>query len=69
MGSTVWIGWPWFLCLWKETVDGCSARVWLGVDGVSVLYAECRGAGCNAIFLSLLSDDVKFMDPAVLRVL
>jgi len=70
-GCTIRIGWFWFLCLWKETNDGCSACMWLNVDGVSVLYAECSCAGfgwigvdCDSLFLSPLSDDVKFMESA-----
>ena len=67
-GGTVWFDWTWFLSLWKEADNGCSACMWFGVDGVSVLYAECNcagfdrfGVGCNSIFLSSLSDGVKFM--------
>jgi len=47
--------------------------MWFGVDGVSVLYAEydCAGfggfgAGCNSLFLSSLSDGVKFIESVVL---
>ena len=73
MGGTVWIGWSWFFCLWKEADNGCSACMWFGVDGVSVLYAEYGysnfgrfGFNCDSIFCSFLSDGVEFMESAVL---
>ena len=73
MGGTVWIGWSWFFCLWKEADNGCSACMWFGVDGVSVLYAKYGysnfgrfGVDCDSIFCSFLSDGVEFMESAVL---
>jgi len=51
-----------FMELWKEADDGCSAYMWLGVNGVSVFYAEHGCAGYDrfgvdydSIFLSPLS--------------
>jgi len=45
--------------------------MWLNVDGVSVLYAECScagfgwiGVGCDSLYFSSLTDGVKFIESA-----
>ena len=62
MGCAVWFSGSWFLSLWKEANEGCPAFMWLGIDGVYILYAKhgCAGfkrfgVGCDSLFLSSLT--------------
>ena len=54
LGCTVWIGWPRLLFLSKEAENGCPVFMWLGVDGLSVRYAECGCSGCDGVGICAL---------------